>query len=116
MAVMAKWGSKKWKISRKKLNPVKDLDLKMSYNTDEKKKEKRTVSVPYEVHKEFGVNVEKEIKSWYKLLGKSYGLYLGKKRFGPKKLKLTEASISSIQVTDTGAVRSAEISLSFTEP
>lgn len=116
MAVMAKWGPKKWKISNKKLNPIEELSLKMAYDTDEKKKEKREVTLPYKVYKEFGVNVDKEISSWYKLLGKSNGLYLGKKRMGPKKLKLVDVSVSAIKVTDTGVVRSAEFSLSFAEP
>ena len=116
MAVMAKWGPKKWKISKKKLNPINELSLKMGYDTDKKKKEKREVTLPYEVYKEFGVNVNKEISSWYNLLGTSNGLYLGKKRFGPKTLKLIDVSVSAIKVTDTGIVRSAEFSLNFIEP
>lgn len=116
MATMAKWASKKWRISDKQLNPILALSYDMGYNTDDKKKEKRTVSFPYKVYKEFGVNVDEEIGSWYKLLGKTSGLYLGKKRFGPKQLKLTEVSVSNIEVTDTGIIRSAEFSLSFIEP
>lgn len=115
MAVIAKWGNKKWEISSKKLNPVNEISIDMGYNTDEKRKEKRTVKVPYKVYKEFGVDVENEINSWYEELGKAAGLYIGSKRFGPKLLKLTNVSASAIQATDTGVIRSAEFSLDFEE-
>lgn len=115
-STMAKWGKKKWKITSSKLNPIDEVSYTMGYDADEGKKEKRTVKVPYTVYKEFGVNVQKEIDDWYKLLGKSNPLYFGKKRFGPKKLKLISVDVSSVQVSDTGTVRSASFSLSLTEP
>lgn len=114
--VMAKWGSKKWTVSTKKLNPVDNISYGMSYDKEKKKKEKRSITIPYTVYKEFGVDVKKEIDAWYKVLGKSNGLYLGKKRFGPKKLKLISVNVSSIKITETGIVRSAEFSLNFEEP
>ncbi len=115
-STMAKWGNKKWKITTSKLNPVDEVSYSMSFNSEEGKKEKRTVKVPYTVYKEFGVNVQQEIDDWYMFLGKSNPLYFGKKRFGPKKLKLTAVDVSEVKVSDTGVVRSASFSLSLTEP
>lgn len=112
---MAKWGKKRWKITAKKINPINEMSYSMNYNTDEGKKEKRTLTIPYDVYREFGVNIQVEINDWYRYLGCSAPLYLGKKRFGPRKLKLTGVSVSEIRVTDTGTVRSASIELDFAE-
>ncbi len=113
--VMMKWGKKKWKLSKKKIMSLEQLSYSMSYNTEDKKKEPRTISVPYTVYREFGVNVKKEVSDWNKFLGKSYGLYIGKKRFGPKKMKLTGVDVSDINITPKGVVQSASISLSLEE-
>lgn len=114
--IMAKWGKKKWRISSKKLNPIGEISYTMPYDSDADEKGKRSVKVPYTVYKEFGVDVDTEINDWYRLLGSINGLYIGKKRFGPAKLKLTDVSVASIHVSDGGVVRSASFSLSFTEP
>lgn len=114
-SIMAKWGSKKWKISKKKIIPIENASLNMSYNTDKKKKEKRTCTIPYNVYLEFGVDVKTEISYWYKNLGKSNALYFGKSKFGANKMKLVEADVTEVETTQNGTIRSASISLSFEE-
>ena len=114
--IQAKWGKKRWYINSKKINPINALSLDMAYDTDEGTKSKRTISLPYELYSEMGMSVRKEVNQWYKRLGKSYPLYLGTKRFGAKKFKLTDVSVSDITVTQKGGIKSAAITLSFEEP
>jgi len=114
--VMCKWGSKKWKVSWKKVKAITELGYSMSYDSDEKKKDKRTITITYDVYQEMGVDVRKELKGWYKFLGKKNGLYIGKKRIGPKKVRLDAVDISGVQVTQRGETIKASFSLTFTEP
>lgn len=115
-SVICKWGRKKWRITPKQVKSLDDFSYDQSYNADKKKKDKRTASISYRVYLETGNDVRKEITSWYKLLGKKSGLYIGKKRFGPAKMRLDSVKSSSIQVTDNGRVHYATINLDFTEP
>ena len=88
----------------------------MQLDPDKKKKDKRTISMSYTVYLETGVKVRKEITGWYKRIGKKNGLYIGAKRFGPKKMRLDSVSASDIGVEPNGRIHYATISLSFTEP
>lgn len=115
-SVICKWGKKKWKITPKQIKSLDDFSYDQSYNTDKKKKDKRKANLSYTIYLETGNDVRKEITSWYKLLGKKNGLYIGKKRFGPAKMRLDSANSSSIHVTDNGRVHYATIALEFTEP
>lgn len=113
--VMAKWGKMKWKCTSKKIMPIED-DLSISYAINDKnKKEKQSVSFSYVPKAALGVNVQKEVKKWSSLVGKVHPLYIGKKRFGPKKLKLTSVSVSDIAIYGGGNATQAGISLSFEE-
>lgn len=113
--VMAKWGPMKWVFKSKKMLPIEN-DLSISYSLNEKnKREKIPVSFSYVPNVASGANVRKELERWKKLLGKSYPLYIGKKRFGPRQLKLVSVDESDIEVYSGGATVSASISLSFEE-
>lgn len=116
MSIMCKWGKKKWKVSKKKVKPIGTLTYDMSYDKEKKKKDKRTITLEYKVYLETGVKVKKEITSWYKKLGKKNGLYVGAKRFGPKKMRLDAVNASDIQTLENGKIHYATIKLSFTEP
>lgn len=114
-AVMAKWGSMKWQCTSEKILPIEN-DLKIDYSVNDKnKKQKQTVSFSYIPQALIGNNVKKEVKRWAKLVGKVHPLYIGKKRFGPSKLRLKSASASDIEVYAAGKVMKAGIALSFEE-
>ena len=113
--VICKWGKKKWKVSRKKILSVGELTYEMEYDTEKKKKKKRTVSFSYTVYLETGVKVQKEISSWRKKVGKKKRLYIGPKRFDPKKMRLTKVSTSGINVMRNGVIHYATIQLTFTQ-
>ena len=114
-AVMAKWGSMKWVFKSDKILPIEN-DLSITYSINDKnKKEKIPVSFSYIPSAITGANVNKELNRWKKLIGKSHPLYIGKKRFGPAKLKLKSVEESDISVYARGVKVSASISLSFIE-
>lgn len=113
--VMAKWGKMKWKCTSNLLLPLEN-DLSIKYSINEKnKKEKQTISFSYIPNSASGANVKAEVKRWNSLVGKVNPLYIGKKRFGPKKLKLKSASVSEINVYGNGQITQASIALTFEE-
>lgn len=114
--VQAKWSSKKWKMNSSVLNSINAASYGMSYDSDEKKKEKRSITIPYDIHIGLGIkSIRTEINSWYKLLGHSAPIYFGTKRFGPKKSKLIDVSVSNIELSKKGEIISASLSLKFEE-
>jgi len=114
--VQAKWNSKKWKMNSSKINPISAASYGMSYDSDEKTKEKRSITIPYEIHIGLGIkSIRTEINSWYKLLGQTGPIYFGTKRFGPKKSKLIDVSVSNIELAKDGTIISASLSLKFEE-
>ena len=113
--VMAKWGKMKWKCTSKKINPIEN-DLSIGYAVNDKnKKEPQTISFSYIPRAALGNSVETEVKRWEALVGKVKPLYIGKKRIGPKKLKLKSVSASNIEVYGNGKMTVAEIKLDFEE-
>lgn len=113
--VMAKWGKKKWQCTSKKIMPIED-DLAIAYGVNDKnKKEAQTISFSYVPKLALGIDVKKEVESWSSLVGKVNPLYIGTKRFGPKKLKLKSVSVSDIAVYSNGKPTQAGITLNFEE-
>lgn len=97
------------------LKPITKLTYEMGYNAEKKKKEKRTISFTYKVYLETGIKVAGEITSWRKKVGKKKRLYIGAKRFDPKKMRLDKVSASEIEVTPDGGLHYATIQLTFTQ-
>lgn len=113
--VMAKFGKIKWVFSPKKLMPIAD-DLSGSHGLNDKgKKDKATYSFSYKAASAAGANPRKELEKAKKHLGRVHPLYIGKKRFGPAKLKLTGVNPSNIMVYSGGDIISMEIGLDFEE-
>lgn len=114
MTIM-KWGKKKWKINKKVIQSLEKLSYSMSYNVDDKKKDPVEITIPYAVYRELGVNVKKEVNNWKKYLGETHGLYIGKKRFGPKRMKLVSVDVSDILVAPKSTIHAASISITLRE-
>lgn len=126
MATMAKWGSKKWAVSTKKVVALEGLAFSYSQvadnngSTEEKKttNERGTDLMPLSfttvLHSGAGVDVRAEIESWKKLVTKVNYLYLGGKKLGPK-LQLRKVSVSNVKIDDMGRMRLATLSFEFKE-
>lgn len=126
MATMAKWGSKTWAVSRKKVVALEGLSFSYSQvadnntSTEEKKttNERGTDLFPLSfttlLHSGAGVDVRAEIESWEKLVTKVNYFYLGGKKLGPK-LQLRKVAVSNVEIDDLGRMRLATLSFEFKE-
>ena len=126
MATMAKWGSKTWAVSTKKVVALEGLSFSYSQvadnntSTEEKKttNERGTDLFPLSfttvLHSGAGVDVRKEIESWKALVTKVNYFYLGGKKLGPK-LQLRKVSVSNVKIDDMGRMRLATLSFEFKE-
>ena len=126
MATMAKWGSKTWAVSPKKVYALKGLSFSFTQvadnntSTEEKKttNERGTDLFPLSftttLHSGAGIDVRAEIESWEKLVTKVNYFYLGGKKLGPK-LQLRKVAVSNVEVDDLGRMRLATLSFEFKE-
>lgn len=126
MATMAKWGSKTWAVSPKKVYALQGLSFSFTQvadnntSTEEKKttNERGTDLFPLSftttLHSGAGVDVRAEIESWEKLVTKVNYFYLGGKKLGPK-LQLRKVAVSNVEVDDLGRMRLATLSFEFKE-
>lgn len=126
MATMAKWGSKTWAVSPKKVVALEGLAFSYSQvadnntSTEEKKTTNERgidlfpLSFTTVLHSGAGVDVRAEIESWKALVTKVNYFYLGGKKLGPK-LQLRKVSVSNIKIDDMGRMRLATLSFEFKE-
>lgn len=126
MATMAKWGSKTWAVSSKKVLALEGLAFSYTQvadnntSTEDKKttNERGTELFPLSfttvLHSGAGVDVRKEIESWQKLVTKVNYFYLGGKKLGPK-LQLRKVAVSEVKLDNLGRIRLATLSFEFKE-
>ena len=126
MATIAKWGSKTWAVSAKKVVALEGLSFSYSQVADENTstEEKKTtnergtelfpLSFTTTLHSGAGVDVRAEIESWKALVTKVNYFYLGGKKLGPK-LQLRQVAVSDVKLDDLGRMRLATLSFEFKE-
>lgn len=119
MAVMAKWRSKTFEVSRSKTTPLKNFSTSTTIKgEDSKSKKKKTEPVTFtfdvDLHANAGVKPQKEYESWCSLIKSTGVLYLHGRRFG-RETRLTEVSLSGVLLDDYGRIRFATMGLSFEE-
>ncbi|HIS32268.1 MAG TPA: hypothetical protein IAB44_12105 [Candidatus Limivivens intestinipullorum] len=123
---MAKWGTKTWAVSPKKVLALEGLTFAYTQAADNNSstEEKKTtnergmdlfsLSFSTVLHSGAGVDVRDEIESWKKLVTQVDYLYLGGKKLGPK-LQLRKVSVSNVKIDDLGRMRLATLSFEFKE-
>lgn len=126
--VTAKWGTFKFKVSKKKINSFTDLGIKGSIKTEEKTKTKNKqevvvkkttrateISMTVHLYAATGCKVKGEAMKLVTAArkGKKGYLYVGGKKLVKCKLMLTEASVK--EVTFYGKMKwySADVALTF---
>ena len=126
MAVMAKWGSKEWAVSAKKIIALEGLSFSYEQVADnntstEDKKPTNTrgtelfpLSFTTVLHAGAGVDVREEIESWESLVTKVNYFYLNGKKFGPK-LQLRKVNVSDVKLDNLGRMRLATLAFEFKE-
>lgn len=127
MEYTALWGSKGFLVSPSKVVPLNNLttsfsikedkgnDTNDSSSTNKKGLELQTVSLSTVYVRGAGVDPRGQISEWKNLVGKSYPLYIGGKRFGPKNLMLKSVNVSEVLLSNTGKFLKCAITLSFEE-
>lgn len=123
MAVMAQWRGMRWEISPRMIKAIAGLSTsyKLKASTDENGQrtvegfELQPLSFDYDVSDAAGTDPRAEFEVWEGLVGQTGPFYLGGRRFGPRSVQLDEVSIGSIELDNAGRIRSAKISLKFTE-
>lgn len=126
MATMAKWGSKTWAVSTKKVLALEGLSFSYEQvadnntSTEDKKvtNERGTELFPLSftttLHSGAGVDVRAEIESWQALVTKVNYFYLNGKKLGPK-LQLRKVAVGGVKLDDLGRMRLAVLSFEFKE-
>lgn len=125
MATMAKWGSKTWAVSSKKVVALEGLGFSYTQIADGDPPKKATKATKRGVelvtftfttmlHSAAGVDVRSEIASWEKLVTQVNRLYINGKKMGPK-LQLRKVTVTDVKMDDLGRMRTAKLSFEFKE-
>ena len=127
MAYMARWGPKGFLVSPSKVVPFDGFSTDMKLKADSENdtsgteptntrgRELRTISFETRYYAALGVDPRAQIEEWESLIGQSYPLTIGSKRFGPPKMTLKQVSTSEVQLTSTGEMISCKIAISMEE-
>ena len=116
MTFIARWGPKGFLTSPTKIVPFNGFSTSLALKADRENdtsgtnptntrgRELRPISFETTYFAAAGVDPRAQVEEWESLLGQSHPLYIGEKRFGPAKMKLTAVSTSEVQMTATGKV------------
>ena len=127
MGYTAQWGKKGFIVSPTKVVPISNIStgLKLKTNsendtsgtatTNTRGRELQTITFDTKYLAAAGVNPRGQITEWESELGNVYPLYIGGKRFGPPKMKLTAVNESEFQLTPGGELLSVTISITLEE-
>ena len=127
MAYMARWGPKGFLVSPSKVVPFDGFSTDMKLKADSENdtsgteptntrgRELRTISFETRYYAALGVDPRAQIEEWESLIGQSYPLTIGSKRFGPPKMMLKQVSTSEVQLTPAGDMISCKIAISMEE-
>lgn len=126
MAVIARWRTKRWEVTPRKVLTLSGLstsyemkaetntDLEDSPATNERGRNLVPLSFTTDLNASLGVDVREEIESWEKLVNLTGYFYLSGKRFGPK-FQLKKVGLSDVLLDDHGRMHRAKLSMSFEE-
>lgn len=127
MKYTLQWGPMGCVISPKKVIPLSDFktsyalkedsatDTSGSETTNKRGKELQPVSFSIVYAKATGNDPLARLNQWAGLIGKSYPLYLGGKRFGPRKMYLKQVDLSECLLGNDGSMIQATIAISLVE-
>lgn len=127
MGTVARWGSKKFVISRSKINPIYDFSssyaMKEDSNSDTsgnkktntrgRQPEEPSFSVDYVAG--VGCKPRTEITNWRANVGKKEYLYIGKSQYGKNRFELKTVDLSDILLDSNGRMTKGTVTLTFLE-
>lgn len=127
MTFIARWGPKGFLTSPTKIVPFNGFSTSLALKADSENdtsgtnptntrgRELRPISFETTYFSAAGVDPRAQVEEWESLLGQSHPLYIGEKRFGPAKMKLTAVSTSEVQMTATGKWISCKVAMTLEE-
>lgn len=127
MIFIARWGPKGFTVSPSMIVPFNGFSTSLSLKADSENdtsgtaptntrgRELRPINFETVYVAAAGVDPRDQVAQWEAQLGNSYPLYIGEKRFGPPKMKLTNVAVSDVQFTSTGQWISCKVDLTLEE-
>ena len=127
MIFIARWGPKGFTVSPSLIVPFNGFSTSLSLKADSENdtsgtapsntrgRELRPINFETVYVAAAGVDPRDQVAQWEAQLGNSYPLYIGEKRFGPPKMKLTNVAVSDVQFTSTGQWISCKVALTLEE-
>lgn len=126
MSYMARWGPKGFLISPTKIVAMENLRTSVTLKSDSENdtsgtsptntrgREAIPISFSVKYIRAAGVDPRAQKEEWESLVGQSYPLYVGDKRFGPELMTLTEVDFD-ITLSNNGDFLSVEVEISLEE-
>lgn len=127
MAVMAKWSSKSWEVSSRRVAALNGISAGVKLNTENsddkagspatktKALELQSMNFDFDLAMVAGCDVREEYESWTALVGQYAPFFLAGRIFGPANLQLTEVNLSDTTLDDFGRILKGKISITLTE-
>ena len=127
MSYGARWGPKRFHTSPSQIIPFNDFSTSVELKSDSKndtsgKSPQNTrglllrpfsFSVPY--YRASGTDPRAQLTEWESLVGQSYPLYIGGKRFGPNSMILKKVDASDFAISPNGDITGVVLKISMEE-
>lgn len=127
MAVMAKWSSKSWEVSSRRVAALNGISAGVKLNTENsddkagspatktKALELQTMNFDFDLATVAGCDVREEYESWIALVGQFAPFFLAGRRFGPANMLLTAVNLSDTMLDSFGRILKGKITIALTE-
>lgn len=127
MNYIAKWGPMGFVVSPTKIIPFNNLSTTIAIKTDTandangnpptnvRGRELQSMNFSTTYLRAAGVDPRARYEQWGTLVGQTYPLYVGGKRFGPAKMMLSSVAISDLLLSNKGDFLSVTVDITLTE-
>lgn len=127
MEYKARWGSFGFLVSPSKIVPFDNFSTSIALKTDNgndtsgtaatntRGLELQSMSFSTKYMRALGVDPRERLEAWQSQVGNAYPLYIGNKRFGPKKMMLTGVNVSELILNNDGSFLSVTLDITLQE-
>ena len=127
MGYKAQWGPMGFLVSPDKIVPFENLATSITLKTDNgnsssgssstnvRGREPQPISFTTKYMRALGVDPRERFEAWSELVGQSYPLYIGDKRFGPEKMILTGINMSELVTSNNGDFLALKLDITMQE-
>ncbi len=124
MSVMARWNSKTWEVSSRRVAALNSISAGIELDTDKaddkagfstKALKPQTLSFDFNLATVAGCDVRAEYESWTNIVGQCAPFFLSGRRFGPANYLLTSVSLGDTILDDFGRILQGKITVALME-